>query len=99
MQKALPDQMMNLIIKEFDGSNMGDDNFNALHIIQSIKQSSTEFKRSLLHHLYGSNSTTNTYSLPTIINQTILNPGAQSMKKNNNGHQNEVQVINKDDGV
>ena len=42
MQKALPDQMMNLIIKKLDERNMGNSFYNALCITQSIQQSNTE---------------------------------------------------------
>ena len=75
MQIALLDQMINLIIKELDERNMGNGSFNSSHIIQSIQQSNTEYKQSLLHHLCGSSNTTNTDSLQNIINQTILNSG------------------------
>ena len=38
MRKNLPDQMMNMIIKELDKRNMGEGSFNASHIIQSIEE-------------------------------------------------------------
>ena len=97
MQKALPDKMMDSIIKELDERNMGNGSFNAFCITQSIQQSNIELKQSLLHHLCGSNKTTNIDSLQNIINQTMLNPGSQAMTENNNEQQNKVQLISKDD--
>ena len=44
METKLPDQMMNMIIKELDKRNMGDDSFNASHIIQSIEISKNYLK-------------------------------------------------------
>ena len=49
--------------------------------------------------LYTWINTTHTNSLQNIFNQTILNADAQTMTENNNEHQNEVQLISKDDGV
>ena len=78
---------------------MGNASFNASRILQSFQQSNTELKQSLLHHLCWSNNTTNNDSLQNIINQTVLNPDIQAMTEHNNGQQNAVQRISKDDGV
>ena len=91
--------MMNLIRNEFDERNVGNGSLKASRIMQSTQQSNTELKQSLLHHLFGSSNTTNTDSLQNIINQTILNPGSQTMTESNNGQQNKVHLISKDDGV
>ena len=57
IQKMLPDQMMNMIIKELDERNMGECSFNASRIIQSIEKSNNDLKQSLIQHL--GNSTAN----------------------------------------
>ena len=44
MRKMLPDQMMNMIIKEVDERNMGEGSFNASSIIQSSEKSNNDLK-------------------------------------------------------
>ena len=50
MQNKLPDQMMNMMIKELDERNMGAGSYNASCIIQSIEKSNNDLKKSLTQH-------------------------------------------------
>ena len=47
MQKKLPDQMMNMIIKNVDKRNTRGGSFNASQIIQSIERSDNNHKQLL----------------------------------------------------
>ena len=99
MQKALPDKMMNMIVKELDDRNMGQGSFNASRIIQSIEKSNKDLKQSLLRHIGKSTNTSSNSSMESIINSTVLNPGHTSRTNIEHESEHEVQLISKDDGV
>ena len=90
MQKALPDKMMNMIVKELDDRNMGHGSFNASRIIQSIEQSNKDLKQSLLQYIGKTTNTSTNNSLETIINSTVLNRGQTSIINVRIESENEV---------
>ena len=65
--------MMNIIIKELDDRNVGEDSFNASRIIQSIEKSNNNFKQSFIQH-FGNLRANRNADLSQIINQTVMNP-------------------------
>ena len=64
---------MNIIIKELDDRNVGEDSFNASRIIQSIEKSNNNFKQSFIQH-FGNLRANRNADLSQIINQTVMNP-------------------------
>ena len=86
------------IVKELDDRNMGQGNFNASCIIQSIHESNIDLKRPLLQTV-GRSSNANKKNFKNIINATTLNPEQSSTNNNSQKSESEIQLICKDDGA
>ena len=99
MQTKLPDQMMDIIIKELDERNMGEGLFNVSRIIQSIEKSNSDLKLSLMQHLGNSTANRSADSSQRIINQTALNPGRTLRSEAQESDSNDVKLKSEIDSI
>ena len=100
LQKTLPDKMMNLILKELDDRNMGQETFTTLHI-----RLFNQFRNQILisndlfhkHLVVLQMQISKTYKIQSM--QRFSNLRQSSSNNNSQESENDIQLISKDDGV